>query len=48
MGKIIKIAWAQLCLEENIKGVELIWGGDFQSFKDYVHFELKFTSLSNQ
>ena len=41
MGKIIKNEFLKVCKEYSVKGIELIWGGDFKSIKDYVHFELK-------
>jgi len=41
LGRIMKEEFTTICKEENLKNVELIWGGDFHSFKDYVHFELK-------
>lgn len=40
LGTVVKEIWAQLP-EEKKEGWSLSWGGDWKTFKDFPHFELR-------
>lgn len=40
LGALVKQAWASMSDAER-DGFTLSWGGDWSSFKDYPHFELR-------
>jgi len=40
LGTVVKEIWAQLP-EEKKAGWSLSWGGDWKTFKDFPHFELR-------
>jgi peptidoglycan L-alanyl-D-glutamate endopeptidase CwlK len=37
---VLKV-WAEMEKEGKVTGVQLVWGGDWKSFKDYAHYEIK-------
>lgn len=41
MGETLKKAFEIVSKRFNLKGVEFVWGGDYKSFKDRPHFEIK-------
>lgn len=42
MGQIVKQHWERIPVDERL-GYSLSWGGDWKSFKDFPHFELRST-----
>lgn len=40
LGQIVKQHWERIPAEER-SGASLSWGGDWKTFKDYPHWELK-------
>lgn len=40
LGAVVKEIWSQLPPEKT-EGYELSWGGDWKTFKDFPHFELR-------
>jgi peptidoglycan L-alanyl-D-glutamate endopeptidase CwlK len=40
LGQVVKEIWDRLPPEKT-EGYELSWGGDWKSFKDFPHFELR-------
>jgi peptidoglycan L-alanyl-D-glutamate endopeptidase CwlK len=40
LGAVVKEIWSQLPPEKK-EGYELSWGGDWKTFKDLPHFELR-------
>ena len=40
MGQVVKQHWERIPADERL-GYSLSWGGDWKSFKDFPHFELR-------
>jgi len=47
LGAVVKQHWERIPVEDRL-GYSLSWGGDWNSFKDFPHFELRTTRGSNE